>query len=211
MNRRQKIYVSFKTIVEIILGWIGLIILSPLIILIGMIIKHNSKGPVLFKQKRIGKNKKLFTIYKFRTMRVDTPSELPTHKMTNPDQWITTIGKFLRKTSLDEIPQIINIALGQMSFIGPRPALWNQFDLIDARGIYGVNQLTPGITGWAQVNGRDALTILEKAKLDGIYVHKVSLKTDITILFKTIIAVFKKEGVVEGGTSTLWKNEASDD
>ena len=211
MNKRQNTYVSLKCIVDLILGWIGLIILSPLILVIGLIIKFDSEGPILFKQKRIGKNKKHFAIYKFRTMRVDTPSELPTHKMINPDQWITPIGKFLRKTSLDEIPQIINIALGQMSFIGPRPALWNQFDLIEARDLYGVNKLTPGITGWAQVHGRDVLTIQEKAKLDGVYVHKVSLKTDITILLKTIIAVFKTDGVVEGGTSTLGKKEANDD
>lgn len=211
MNKRQKMYVSFKTTSDFILGWVGLAILTPVVILIGLIIKLDSKGPVLFKQKRVGKNKKHFIIYKFRTMRIDTPSELPTHKMTNPDQWITSIGRLLRKTSLDEIPQIINIAFGQMSFIGPRPALWNQFDLVEARDLHGVNQLSPGITGWAQVHGRDSLTIKEKAKLDGVYIKKLSFKTDIYILFKTIIAVFKKDGIVEGGTSTLGKKEADDE
>jgi O-antigen biosynthesis protein WbqP len=165
-------------------------------------IKIESKGPILFRQKRVGKNKKLFNIYKFRTMRIDAPANTPTHMLENPDQWITKVGRFLRKTSLDETPQLINIIIGNMSIIGPRPALWNQYDLIEERDKYGVNILLPGITGWAQVNGRDILLISDKAKLDGEYLKHFNLWTDIKIFIRTFIIVFKKEGIVEGRTGS---------
>ena len=165
----------------------------------------DSKGPILFKQKRVGKNKKHFNIYKFRTMRIDTPKDTPTHLLENPEQWITKMGKFLRKTSLDELPQIINIFKGNMSIIGPRPALWNQFDLIEERDKYGANNLYPGLTGYAQIHGRDAISIEEKAKQDGYYVKHMDLWLDIKIFFGTIWKIFKSDDVVEGGTGTLDK------
>lgn len=163
-----------------------------------IVIKLNSRGPVFFKQQRVGKNKKPFTILKFRTMRIDTPKDTPTHLLENPEKWITGVGKFLRKTSLDELPQIINIMFGQMSIIGPRPALWNQVDLIEERDKHGVNDIYPGLTGYAQIHGRDELPIVEKAKLDGYYVEHIGLWLDIKIFFGTIKSVFKSEGVVEG-------------
>jgi O-antigen biosynthesis protein WbqP len=163
-----------------------------------ILIKLDSKGPILFKQKRIGRNKKHFYILKFRTMRIDTPKDTPTHMLENPEQWITKVGKFLRKTSLDEIPQIINILKGDMSIIGPRPALWNQYDLIEERDKYGVHKLYPGLTGYAQINGRDEITIQEKAKLDGFYNDNLGLKLDIKIFMNTIKKVVKSEGVKEG-------------
>ena len=152
----------------------------------------------MFKQKRVGKNKKYFMIYKFRTMRTDTPKDTPTHLLKNADTYITRFGKIMRKTSIDELPQIMNILKGEMSIIGPRPALWNQEDLIAERDKYGANDITPGLTGWAQVNGRDELEIPVKAKLDGEYAQKMSFAFDIKIFFKTIINVFKREGIVEG-------------
>ena len=167
-------------------------------IIISIIIKCESKGPVFFKQKRVGKGKKHFMIYKFRTMRTDTPKDVPTHMLNNPDLYVTKIGKVLRKTSLDELPQIINILKGDMSIVGPRPALWNQDDLIAERDKYHANDIKPGLTGLAQINGRDELEIPVKAKLDGEYTEKISLWLDIKIFFKTIIKVFKKDGVVEG-------------
>ncbi|MFA7436211.1 MAG: sugar transferase [Bacilli bacterium] len=200
------VYRFIKYTLDIILSYIGFILLLPLIIIISILIKITSKGPVFFKQKRVGKNKKLFTIYKFRTMRVDTPSDSPTHLLRNPDKYITKVGKFLRKTSLDEIPQIINIMFGQMSIIGPRPALWNQYDLIDEREKYGVNNLKPGLTGWAQINGRDELEIPDKAALDGEYVKRQSLFFDIRIFFGTFISILKSDGVVEGGTGNKKDN-----
>lgn len=197
----------FKRCLDLILSIIGLILLSPLFIIICIWIKCDSKGPVFFKQKRVGKNKKLFGIYKFRTMYIDTPSEMPTHLLNNPDRFITKAGHFLRKTSLDELPQIINIIKGEMSIIGPRPALWNQEDLIKERDRYGANNLRPGLTGWAQVNGRDELEIDVKAKLDGEYVEKMSFLFDVKCFFKTITSVLKHDGVVEGGTGELHKKE----
>lgn len=193
----------FKRCLDLILSIIGLILLSPLFIIICIWIKCDSKGPVFFKQKRVGKNKKLFGIYKFRTMYTDTPSEMPTHLLNDPDRFITKAGHFLRKTSLDELPQIINIIKGEMSIIGPRPALWNQEDLIKERDRYGANNLRPGLTGWAQVNGRDELEIDVKAKLDGEYVEKMSFLFDVKCFFKTITSVLKHDGVVEGGTGAL--------
>ena len=159
-------YKFFKGLMDFLLSLIGGILLIPFMIIIAIIIKCSSKGPVLFKQERVGKNKKLFKIWKFRTMRIDTPKDCPTHLLENPDQYITKIGKFLRKTSLDEIPQVYNILFGKMSIIGPRPALWNQTDLIEERDKYGANNIKPGLTGYAQINGRDELEIKEKAALD---------------------------------------------
>jgi O-antigen biosynthesis protein WbqP len=196
-------YFLFKRFYDTLGALIALILFSPLLILIMILIKLDSKGPILFKQKRIGKNKKNFNILKFRTMRIDTPKDTPTHLLLNPEQWITKIGKFLRKTSLDELPQIINILRGDMSIIGPRPALWNQFDLIEERDKYDVHKLYPGITGYAQIKGRDTLPIKDKAKLDGEYVKKISLCLDIKIFILTFVRVFKSEGVVEGGTGKL--------
>lgn len=196
-----------KRIIDFVLSLIGLVILSPVFIIVMLIIKFTSPGPVFFKQKRVGIHKTHFNILKFRTMRIDTPKDCPTHLLENPDQYITGIGKFLRKTSLDELPQIINILKGEMSIIGPRPALWNQFDLIEERDEYGANDVVPGLTGWAQINGRDELEIDVKAKLDGEYVEKMSFMFDLKCFFGTITSVLKSDGVVEGGTGELHKNE----
>lgn len=193
-------YLKIKRLIDFILSALGLIVLSPLLLILIVAIKVDSKGPVLFRQKRVGIHKKHFNILKFRTMRIDTPKDTPTHLLENPDQWITTVGKFLRKTSLDELPQIINILKGEMSIIGPRPALWNQFDLIEERDKYGANDIPVGLTGWAQINGRDELEIEIKAKLDGEYARKIGLRMDMKCFFGTILSVLKSEGVVEGGT-----------
>ncbi|WP_078556030.1 sugar transferase [Bacillus alkalicellulosilyticus] len=200
-------YLKIKRIIDIILSMIGMIVLSPILVLLTLAIKLDSKGPVLFKQKRVGVNKTHFNILKFRTMRINTPNDTPTHLLENPDQYITKMGKFLRKTSLDELPQIWNIFVGQMSIIGPRPALWNQFDLIAERDKYGANDVPPGLTGWAQINGRDELPIEIKAKLDGEYVEKIGIGMDVKCFFGTIVSVVKSDGVVEGGTGTTGKNE----
>lgn len=196
-------YLKFKRLYDFVLSLLGLIILSPLFLVLIIAIKIDSKGPILFKQKRVGKNKTHFNIMKFRSMRIDTPKETPTHLLENPEQWITKVGKFLRKTSLDEIPQFINILKGDMSFVGPRPALWNQYDLIEERDKYGVHNILPGVTGWAQVNGRDTLLIPDKAKLDGVYIERISLWTDIKLVIKTFLIVLRKDGVVEGGTGSI--------
>ena len=198
-----------KRLIDIIVSGIGLIILSPFFLALVIAIKLDSKGPVLFKQKRVGINKTYFNILKFRTMRIDTPKDIPTHLLKNPDQYITKVGKFLRKTSLDELPQIINIFKGEMSIIGPRPALWNQYDLIAERDKYGANDVLPGLTGWAQINGRDELPIDVKAKLDGVYIEKMSFLFDIKCFLGTIVSVLKHDGVVEGGTGALNVNEAA--
>ena len=196
------IYLKIKRVIDFVLSGVGLILLSPVFLLLIIAIKLDSPGPVLFKQKRVGIHKHHFNILKFRTMRIDTPSDMPTHLLENPDQWITKVGKFLRKTSLDELPQIINIVKGEMSIIGPRPALWNQFDLIEARDIYGANDVPVGLTGWAQINGRDELEIDVKARLDGEYAEKISFPMDVRCFFGTIFSVLRREGVVEGGTGT---------
>lgn len=193
-------YLRIKRLIDIILSLLGLIILSPVFLILIVAIKLDSKGPVLFKQKRVGIHKRHFNILKFRTMRIDTPKDTPTHLLENPDQWITKVGKFLRKTSLDELPQIWNIFVGQMSIIGPRPALWNQYDLIEERDKYGANDVPVGLTGWAQINGRDELPIEVKAKLDGEYVEKIGLMMDARCFFGTIFKVLKSDGIVEGGT-----------
>jgi O-antigen biosynthesis protein WbqP len=200
-------YMKVKRLIDIILSLIGLIVLSPIFLILISAIKLESKGPVLFKQKRVGINKTHFNILKFRTMRIDTPKDTPTHLLENPDQYITKVGKFLRKTSLDELPQILNIFVGQMSIIGPRPALWNQYDLIAERDKYGANHVPPGLTGWAQINGRDELPIEVKSKLDGEYVERISLWMDVKCFFGTIASVVKSDGVVEGGTGTTAKKE----
>lgn len=192
-----------KRIIDLVLGLGGLIILGPIFIILCIWIKLDSKGPILFKQKRVGINKTFFYIYKFRTMYIDTPKDMPTHMLKNPDQFITKVGKFLRKTSLDELPQIINILKGEMAIIGPRPALWNQYDLIEERDKYHANDVRPGLTGWAQINGRDELEIPVKAKLDGEYVERISFLFDIKCFFGTVISVLKHDGVVEGGTGKL--------
>jgi O-antigen biosynthesis protein WbqP len=196
-----------KRLIDIVLSLFGLIILSPVFIILVIAIKLDSKGPVFFKQKRVGIHKSHFNILKFRTMRIDTPQDIPTHLLDNPDQWITKVGKFLRKTSLDELPQIWNILIGQMSVIGPRPALWNQYDLIAERDKYGANDVPVGLTGWAQINGRDELPIEVKAKLDGEYAQNIGLKMDLKCFFGSILSVMKSDGIVEGGTGKEQKKE----
>ena len=200
---KQKKYLLLKRGVDIVLSGGAIVVLSPILGLLALAIKLDSPGPVLFKQKRVGKNKELFEIYKFRTMRTDTPKDMPTHMLKDPDQFITKTGKLLRKTSLDELPQIFNIFTGKMSIIGPRPALWNQDDLIAERDKYHANDVTPGLTGWAQINGRDELEIDVKAKFDGDYVNEMGLKMDIKCFLATIGSVLLGDGVVEGGTGEL--------
>lgn len=200
-------YKFFKRTLDIVLSFLGMLVLSPFFLLLVLAIKLDSKGPVLFKQKRVGLHKKHFYILKFRTMRIDTPKDTPTHLLENPEQWITKVGKFLRKTSLDELPQIWNIFVGDMSIIGPRPALWNQYDLIEERDRYGANDVLPGLTGWAQIHGRDELPIAKKAELDGYYVQHLSFGLDVRCFFGTIKSVAKSEGVLEGGTGNMEKKD----
>jgi O-antigen biosynthesis protein WbqP len=196
-------YTKFiKRLIDIVLSLIGLILLSPLLLLLVLAIRVDSPGPILFKQKRVGIHKSHFNILKFRTMRIDTPKDTPTHLLKDPDQWITKVGKFLRKTSLDELPQIWNIFVGQMSIIGPRPALWNQYDLINERDKYGANDVPVGLTGWAQINGRDEVSIEVKARLDGEYVERIGFGMDVRCFLGTIVSVLKRDGVLEGGTGS---------
>lgn len=192
---------------DFILSLLAIILLSPIFLLLIIAIKVDSKGPILFKQKRVGIHKSHFQIWKFRTMYIDTPKDMPTHLLDNPDQYITKVGKFLRKTSLDELPQIFNILTGKMSIIGPRPALWNQYDLIEERDKYGANDVPVGLTGWAQINGRDELEIPIKARLDGQYAENIGLTMDLKCFFGTLVSVFKSDGVVEGGTGQIKKAE----
>lgn len=196
-------YSKVKRVIDFTAALIGLIVLSWLFLFLIIWIKLDSKGPVLFKQKRVGIHKTYFYIYKFRTMYIDTPKDMPTHMLKNPEQYITKAGKFLRKTSLDELPQILNILKGEMSIIGPRPALWNQDDLVAERDKYGANDVMPGLSGWAQINGRDELPIDVKAKLDGEYAKKISFRFDMKCFFGTIASVLKSDGVVEGGTGEI--------
>lgn len=198
-------YKYLKRPLDFLISLIALVILCPIFLIIAVWIKLNSKGPVFFRQKRVGKNKELFEIYKFRSMRTDTPSDMPTHLLNDPEAFITSSGKFLRKTSLDELPQLINIVKGEMGIIGPRPALWNQFDLIEERDKYGANDVRPGLSGWAQINGRDELEIPVKAKLDGDYVNNISFAFDLKCIFGTISSVLRSDGVVEGGTGVIEK------
>lgn len=207
----KKLYRDYiKRFLDLILSFFAIVLLSPVLLILAVIIKITSPGPILFKQKRIGIHKSYFNILKFRTMRIDTPKDMPTHLLENPDQWITPVGKFLRKTSLDELPQIFNIFAGQMALIGPRPALWNQDDLIAERDLYGANDVRPGLTGWAQINGRDALEIPDKARFDGDYVAKISFGFDLKCFFGTITSVVKRSGVVEGGTGAMAKAEETE-
>ena len=201
-------YKSFlKRISDIFMSFLAITVLLVPMAFIAFAIKIDSKGPVFFKQKRIGKNKKFFYILKFRTMRTEAPKDAPTHTLQDPEKWITRVGKFLRKTSLDELPQIFNIFVGQMSVVGPRPALWNQDDLVLERDLYGANGIRPGLTGWAQINGRDELEIDVKAAFDGEYVEKMSFAFDCKCFFGTILSVLKSDGVVEGGTGELAKQK----
>ena len=197
------IYYYIKRIFDFTYALIGLILLSPIFMFIGFLIKLDSRGPIFFTQRRIGQHKIEFKMLKFRTMKSDAPHNVPTHLMKDPGKYITRIGKVLRKTSLDELPQFINILKGDMSFVGPRPALYNQDDLVIEREKYGVHRVLPGVTGWAQVNGRDTLPIPDKAKLDGEYIKHFGLWTDAKLLVKTVFAILKSEGVVEGGTGML--------
>lgn len=198
-------YKYLKRPLDFLISLIALVILCPIFLIIAVWIKLNSKGPVFFRQKRVGKNKELFEIYKFRSMRTDTPSDMPTHLLNDPEAFITSSGKFLRKTSLDELPQLINIIKGDMAIIGPRPALWNQYDLIEERDKYKANDIRPGLTGWAQINGRDVLEIPVKARLDGEYAEKIGFMMDVRCFFGTIFSVLRSDGVVEGGTGVKAK------
>lgn len=195
----------FKRLIDIVLSGIGIVVLAVPMLFIALAIKLDSRGPVLFKQKRVGLHKEHFYILKFRTMRIDTPKDAPTHELSDPKKWITKVGGFLRKTSLDELPQMFNIFGGTMSIIGPRPALWNQYDLIAERDKYGANDVPVGLTGWAQINGRDELEITVKAALDGEYVKLQSFLFDCKCFFGTITSVLKSDGVVEGGTGEIHK------
>ena len=190
----------FKRLLDIVLSFLGILLLSWLFLIIVIAMKLDSPGPILFKQKRVGKGKAYFHILKFRSMRIDTPRDMPTHMLQNPEQYITRMGKFLRKTSLDELPQLFNIFAGHMSVIGPRPALWNQYDLLEERDRYGANDIRPGLTGWAQINGRDELEIPVKAKLDGEYAQNLTFAFDCKCFFGTIFKVLRHEGIVEGAT-----------
>ena len=200
-----------KRALDVVLSAGGIVVLSPLLLALTAAIKLDSPGPVFFRQKRVGKGKTHFEILKFRTMRIDTPHDVPTHMLQNPDQWITRVGHFLRRTSLDELPQIFNIFVGQMSVIGPRPALWNQYDLLAERDKYGANDIRPGLTGWAQINGRDELPIEVKARYDGEYVRRLSFGFDVRCFFGTIFSVLRSDGVVEGGTGTLAQEQKKPD
>ena len=197
----------FKRFIDIVLSGVALIILAIPMLVIAVVVKCNSKGPALFWQKRVGLHKETFMMPKFRSMYTDTPANMPTHMLSDPQKWITPVGKVLRKTSLDELPQILTIFTGKMSIIGPRLALWNQDDLVAEREKYGANDVLPGLTGWAQINGRDELEIPVKAALDGEYVKKMSFAFDCKCLLKTVVSVFKHEGVVEGGTGSMKKDE----
>ena len=196
-----------KRYLDILLSACGILVLSPVYLLVALAIKIDDPGPVFFRQKRVGLHKSHFQILKFRTMKMETPKDVPTHLLDNPQQYITRVGRILRKTSLDELPQIFQIFTGDMSIIGPRPALWNQYDLIAERDKYGANDVRPGLTGWAQINGRDELPIDVKARLDGEYVEKLSFAFDCKCFFGTIISVLKSDGVVEGGTGQLEKEK----
>lgn len=208
MRKRRKLYCQgVKRALAVILSLLGLICLSWLYLIIVIIVKFDSPGPVLFRQKRIGIHKKEFEILKFRSMRTDTPKDLPTHMLQNPETFITKSGKWLRRTSLDELPQLINILKGNMAVIGPRPALWNQYDLLEERDRYHANDVRPGLTGWAQIHGRDELEIPEKARLDGYYVQNMSFWLDVKCFFGTIRSVAHTEGVVEGGTGAMEKTQ----
>ena len=198
-TNQGRFYLTVKRLLDFVLSLIGIIVLMPVFIIIGILIKVDSRGPVIFKQKRYGKNKEPFYIYKFRTMASDAPQNVATKDLNDSKKYITKIGAFLRRTSLDELPQLFNILLGQMTIVGPRPVVLKEENLIIARDLYGANDIKPGITGWAQINGRDLLSIEEKAKLDGYYVENMGFEMDIKCFFKTVKYVLKGEGILEGG------------
>lgn len=206
----------FKKLFDFILSLIGAVVLLPVFLILAIVVWIDDPGPIIFKQQRVGKNKKLFWLYKFRSMKVKTP-DLPTHLLSNPEQYITRVGKILRKTSLDELPQIFNILFGQMSVIGPRPALWSQDDLISERDKYRANDIRPGLTGWAQINGRDELEIDVKARFDGEYTAALNagkfkgFAMDVKCFFGTILSVLRSDGVVEGGTGELNKQKTDEE
>jgi O-antigen biosynthesis protein WbqP len=191
-------YTHVKRILDFLLSLLALVVLSPLLLVLAVIIRATSPGPVFFRQKRVGQYKSHFMIYKYRTMRTDAPKDQPTHLLKDPNAYITPVGRFLRRSSLDELPQLFNILRGEMSLVGPRPALWNQFDLIAERDKYGANDVRPGLTGWAQINGRDELPIDVKARLDGEYVKRMSFFFDARCILGTVIKVMRSEGIVEG-------------
>lgn len=207
LTRKQLRYMKIKRILDFLAALGATVVLSPVLLVICIAIKLDSPGPVLFKQKRVGIHKTYFTIYKFRTMRTDTPKDMPTHLLSDPGAFLTKSGKFLRRTSLDELSQLFNIIKGDMSFVGPRPALWNQDDLVAERERYGANDVMPGLTGWAQINGRDELLIPVKAKLDGDYVKNMSFGFDLKCFFGTFGSVAKADGVVEGGTGSMGQDD----
>lgn len=192
-----------KRLLDILLSFCGIVCLSPLLLILALAVKLDSRGPVLFQQRRIGIRKSEFYILKFRTMRMDTPHDMPTHLLNDPARYITKTGAFLRRTSLDELPQIFNIFAGQMSIVGPRPALWNQYDLIAERDKYGANDIRPGLTGWAQINGRDTIEIPDKARYDGDYARNLSFMMDWKCFWGTVSGVLRGDGVVEGGTGAI--------
>ena len=198
-TNQGRFYLTVKRLLDFVLSLIGIVVLMPVFIIIGILIKVDSRGPVIFKQKRYGKNKEPFYIYKFRTMASDAPQNVATKVLNDSKKYITKIGAFLRRTSLDELPQLFNILLGQMTIVGPRPVVLKEENLIIARDLYGANDIKPGITGWAQINGRDLLSIEEKAKLDGYYVENMGFKMDMKCFFKTVKYVLNGEGILEGG------------
>ena len=207
LTAKQKRYMIIKRIIDFGMSLGACLVLSPVLLILCVVIKADSRGPILFKQKRVGIHKSYFTIYKFRTMWIDTPKDIPTHMLGNPDQYITKAGHFLRKFALDELPQFFNILKGDMSFVGPRPALWNQDDLVAERDMYGANDVLPGLTGWAQINGRDELEIPLKAKLDREYVQQMSFMFDVKCFLGTISAVLRAKGFMEGGTGEMKKDK----
>lgn len=209
MKGMDSLYSKFiKRTIDIFLSFLGLVILSPIFLILSLLIYIDDPGPIFFKQKRVGKNKEFFQLHKFRSMKMSTPHDTPTHLLEDPEQYITKMGHFLRKFSLDELPQVWDIFIGNMSVIGPRPALWNQDDLVAERDKYGANNVRPGLTGWAQINGRDELEIPVKARFDGEYVEKMSFAFDCKCFFGTVFSVLKHDGVVEGGTGELHKQES---
>ena len=197
-----------KRLLDVVLSLAALMVLAVPMMIFALMIKREDRGPALFRQKRVGKGKRHFDMYKFRSMKMDTPHDVPTHLLADPEQYLLKCGKWMRKYSIDELPQIINILKGDMSIVGPRPALWNQYDLIAERDKYGANDIRPGLTGWAQINGRDELEIPEKAKYDGEYVQRESLVFDAMCIFRTVFSAARHEGVVEGGTGELSKKKS---
>lgn len=203
LTKGQRAYATLKYLLDFLIALIAIAVLLIPMAVLALAIRIDDPGPALFTQKRVGKDRKYFQLLKFRTMRSDTPHDMPTHLLENPQQYITRVGRLLRRFSLDELPQLFNILLGQMSIVGPRPALWNQFDLVEEREKYGAHQVRPGLTGWAQINGRDELEIPVKAALDGEYIRRLGAKMDLKCFFGTFSKLFTGEGIVEGGTGEL--------